>query len=140
MNFTFLNLPLVDGNEEVVRQYMNEGILYAIHCGRHLLGVTLLVERSATAIEIKNIAIEPDYKGKEIAQIVLQMISNSCKEKGYTQVIAGTANFSIDNIVYYQKVGFRMEEIEKDFFSQYNKLIRENGLQAIDKLIFLKML
>ena len=119
----FPYLLLADGNEEMVRQYMNDGILYAIHCGGHLIGVTLLIERTKTSIEIKNIAIEPEYKGKGIGKIVLQMISDSSKAKGYTRVIVGTANSSIDNIVFYQKVGFRMEKIEKDFFIQYEKSI-----------------
>ena len=133
-------LLLADGNQEVVRQYMNDGTLYAIHCGDHLIGATLLIERSKTSIEIKNIAIEPEYKGKGIGKIVLQMICDISKAKGYIQVIVGTANSSIDNIVFYQKVGFRMEKIEKDFFSHYDKPIYENGLQALDKLLFSKTL
>lgn len=136
----FPYLLLADGNEEVVRKYMNDGILYAIHCGGHLIGVTLLIERSKTSIEIKNIAIEPEFKGKGIGKVVLKMISDSSKAKGYTQVIVGTANSSIDNIVFYQKVGFRMEKIEKDFFSHYDKPIYENDLRALDKIIFSKTL
>ncbi|KOS66922.1 GNAT family acetyltransferase [Lysinibacillus contaminans] len=133
-------LLVADGNEEVVRKYMNDGELYAIYCGEHLAGVALLIKQSEASIELKNIAVVPEFKGRGIGKIVLQMISDNCKAKGYTQVIVGTANSSIDNIAFYQKAGFRMERIEKDFFSSYNKPIYENGIRAVDMVIFSKAL
>lgn len=136
----FPYLLLADENEEMVRKYMNDGDLYTIHCGEHLVGVALLIEQSKTSIEIKNIAVKPEFKGKGIGKIVLQMISDNSKAKGYTQVIVGTANSSIDNIAFYQKAGFRMERIDKDFFSSYDKPIYENGIRAVDMIIFSKAL
>ena len=136
----FPYLLLADENEVVVRKYMNDGDLYAIHFGGRIIGAALLIEQSKMVIEIKNIAIEPELKGRGIGKIVIQMISDNCKTKGYTQVIVGTANSSIENIAFYQKVGFRMEKVEKDFFCSYDKPIYENGLRAVDKIIFSKTL
>lgn len=133
-------LLLADENEAVVRNYMNKGELYAIHFCEDLVGVALLIEHSETTIELKNIAIVSEFQGKGIGKIVLQIISDKYKAKGYTQVIVGTANSSIENIAFYQKAGFRMDKIKKDFFSSYSEPIYENGIRAIDMIVFSKVL
>lgn len=136
----FPYLLLADENEGIVRGYMNDGELYAIRCGEHLAGVALLMEQSETTIELKNIAVVQAFRGIGIGKIAVQMINDQCRAKGYTQVIVGTANSSIENIAFYQKAGFRMEKIKKDFFSSYDKPIYENGIRAVDMIIFSKTL
>ena len=55
-------------------------------------------------------------------------------------MIVGTANSSIDNIAFYQKLGFRMAEIKRDFFKAYPTPIFENGIRALDMIVFEKEL
>lgn len=55
-------------------------------------------------------------------------------------MIVGTANSSIGNLAFYQKVGFRITEVKKDFFSKYPEPIFENGIQALDMIMFEKNL
>jgi hypothetical protein len=55
-------------------------------------------------------------------------------------MIVGTTNSSIDNIAFYQKLGFRMAEIKRDFFKAYLTPIFENGIRALDKIVFKKEL
>lgn len=133
-------LLLADEDEAVVHNYMNDGELYVIRYGELFAGVTLLIEQSETTIELKNIAVVSEFQGRGIGKIALQLISDSCQAKGYTQVIVGTANSSIDNIAFYQKAGFRMDKIKKDFFSNYSEPIYENGIRAIDMIVFSKTL
>lgn len=133
-------LLLADESEAVVREYMNKGELYAIICCEKLAGVALLLEQLPTTIEIKNIAIVPEFQGRGIGKIALQMISAISQTNGYIQMVVGTANSSIDNIAFYQKSGFRMETIKKDFFSHYPVQIYENGIRAIDMIVFSKAL
>ncbi|MET4561377.1 RimJ/RimL family protein N-acetyltransferase [Lysinibacillus parviboronicapiens] len=133
-------LLIADESEEAVRQYMNDGDLYEIKCGEKLAGVALLLAQSTTTIELKNIAIKPEFQGRGIGKVALQKISTVSKSQGYKNVIVGTANSSIDNIAFYQKSGFRMETIEKDFFSSYAEPIYENGIRALDMIMFSKAL
>lgn len=133
-------LLLADEDEAIVRNYMNDGELYAIHCGEDLVGVALLIEQSEATIELKNMAVVSEFQGKGIGKIVLQIIYDKYRAKGYTQIIVGTANSSIENIAFYQKAGFRMDKIKKDFFSNYSEPIYENGIRAIDMIVFSKNL
>ncbi len=133
-------LLIADESEVTVRQYMNDGDLYEIKCGGKLVGIALLIAHSATTIELKNIAILSAFQGKGIGKVAVQKITTISASQGYKNVIVGTANSSIDNIAFYQKSGFRMEAIEKDFFSSYPEPIYENGIRALDMIMFSKAL
>lgn len=123
-----------------VRKYLDKGTLYKINCGELLVGVALVIPQTDTTIELKNIAIVPKYQGKGIGKEILRQLTEECQKDGYQTVLVGTANSSIDNIAFYQKAGFRMEAIEKDFFSHYPEPIYENGIRALDMIFFSKQL
>jgi len=133
-------LLLGDESEVAVRQYMNDGDLYAIKCGETLAGVALLIAQSEEIIELKNIAVVQTFQGKGIGKEALNKMFVICKSQGFNNLLVGTANSSIDNIAFYQKSGFRMEAIEKDFFSNYPQPIYENGIRALDMIVFSKAL
>lgn len=133
-------LLLADESEVAVRKYLDKGTLYKINCGELLVGVALVIPQSDTTIELKNIAIETKYQGKGIGKEILRQLTEKCRKEGYQVVLVGTANSSIDNIAFYQKAGFRMEAIEKDFFSHYPEPIYENGIRALDMIFFTKQL
>lgn len=133
-------LMLADESEMVVREYFDKGTLFEIKCGELLVGVALVIAQSDTTIELKNIAIVPKYQGKGMGKEVLRQLTEICQKEGYQTVLVGTANSSIDNIAFYQKAGFRMEAIEKDFFRHYPEPIYENGIRALDMIFFSKAL
>ena len=109
-------------------------------CGEQLAGVALLIPQSKTTIELKNIAIVPKFQAKGLGKEVLRQLTAFCQKEGYQTLLVGTANSSIDNIAFYQKAGFRMESIEKDFFRDYPEPIYENGIRALDMIFFTKQL
>ena len=133
-------LLLADESEVAVRKYLDKGTLYKINCEELLVGVALVIPQTNTTIELKNIAIVPKYQGKGIGKEILRQLTEECQKDGYQTVLVGTANSSIDNIAFYQKAGFRMEAIEKDYFSHYPEPIYENGIRALDMIFFSKQL
>jgi hypothetical protein len=53
---------------------------------------------------------------------------------GCKRVVVGTANAAIGQLAYYQKVGFRLLSIERDFFSPargYAEVIKSGVFQAV---------
>ncbi|HBJ00337.1 MULTISPECIES: GNAT family N-acetyltransferase [Lysinibacillus] len=133
-------LLLADESEEAILKYLNEGTLFEVKCGEQLAGVALLIPQSKTTIELKNIAIVPKFQAKGLGKEVLRQLTAFCQKEGYQTLLVGTANSSIDNIAFYQKAGFRMESIEKDFFRDYPEPIYENGIRALDMIFFTKQL
>ncbi|WP_248736981.1 GNAT family N-acetyltransferase [Neobacillus rhizosphaerae] len=79
-----------------------------------------------------------DCRGNGLGKLVVKEAFHLYKNKGLDKMIVGTANSSIDNLAFYQKLGFRMVEIKKDFFKNYPEPIFENGIRALDMVMFEK--
>lgn len=133
-------LLLADESEDMVQTYIDAGELYEIRMQDDIIGVALYIEEAPHVIELKNIAIRPTYRGQGIGKQVITDSFRIMKDKGYAKMIVGTANCSIDNIALYQKLGFRLYDVKRDFFKQYRKHIIEFGILAIDMWMFEKQL
>lgn len=132
-------LLLADESEEMVKEYLDEGDLYAVYIEDQIAGVALFIEDSSSIVELKNIALTPNWRGRGIGREIIHSLFNLYRGK-YRKMIVGTANSSIDNIAFYQKCGFRITSIRKDFFRQYPEPIFEDGIQALDMIMFEKEL
>ncbi|MGG3570932.1 GNAT family N-acetyltransferase [Bacillus gobiensis] len=127
-------LLLADEDEQIVKQYINEGDMYSISMDGQLVGIILFVYHQQRVVELKNLALAPEWRGRGIGKAVLQKAFDIYK--GMEKMIVGTANSSIENIAFYQKAGFRMTEIRRGYFEKYAKPIFENGIQALDMVMF----
>lgn len=133
-------LMMADESEEIVKEYLNSGDLFAILLNKKTIGIALFIEESSQIIELKNIALLPDYRGKGYGKEVILNTFEIYKGKSFSKMIVGTANSSIANLAFYQKVGFRITNIKHDFFAKYPEPIIENGIRALDMIMFEKIL
>ncbi|KGX84592.1 GNAT family N-acetyltransferase [Pontibacillus marinus] len=133
-------LLLADESEIVISEYINDGDMFAVYAGELLVGVALFTFHSDQIVELKNIAISPTYRGQGVGKAVIQEACSLYRGQGLYKMIVGTANSSIANIAFYQKVGFRMAEVKRDFFLNYPEPIFEDGIRALDMIMFDKIL
>ncbi len=133
-------LLLADESEEIINEYINDGDMFSIQYENQIVGVALFTFPSEYIVELKNIAIVSTFRGKGLGRLVLDKANSIYQNRNYTTMIVGTANSSIENIIFYQKAGFRMAEIKKDFFKKYPEPIYENGIRASDMIMFEKTL
>ncbi|WP_163100657.1 GNAT family N-acetyltransferase [Peribacillus alkalitolerans] len=133
-------LLMADESEEVITLYIDEGELYAIHNEGEFIGVILFIFESSEVVEIKNMALIPEARGKGLGKEVIKKAFHLFREKQYKFMSVGTANSSIANLAFYQKAGFRMTDIKKDFFKKYPEPIFEDGIRALDMVMFSKEL
>lgn len=134
------DLLLADESESIVKTYMDQGKLYSISYAHEHIGVCLFHFPRKDTVEIKNIAIRPAYRGMGLGKQVMDLSSRKFQNSGYTELLVGTANSSIENLSFYQKCGFRFHEIHKDFFLQYPEPFYENGIRGMDMIILRKAL
>lgn len=133
-------LLMADESEEVVNTYINKGDMFAIYDGEVLVGISHFTFPNEQTVELKNIAIHPTHRGKGFGKIVIKEACSIYTKKGLYKMVVGTANSSIANIAFYQKAGFRMSEIKKDFFLNYPEPIFEGGIRALDMIMFDRIL
>ncbi|WP_226682992.1 GNAT family N-acetyltransferase [Sutcliffiella horikoshii] len=130
-------LVMADESESVVKEYIADGQMFAVIVGAEsVAGVALFVEESADVVELKNIGLDPQFRGHGVGKKVIDLAFDIFKEQGFRRMIVGTANSSIANLAFYQKAGFRMVGIRKDFFLKYPEPIFEDGIQALDMVVF----
>ncbi len=57
------------------------------------------------------------------------------RRRGGHALLVGTANAALDNIAFYQKCGFRMVEIRRDYFAYIQPPVAENGIILRDMIV-----
>lgn len=86
--------------------------------------------------EIMELAVAPERQGQGIGRQIVAWLLGEARRRGKRAVLVGTANSSISNIAFYQKCGFRMDHVRKDYFWYYREPIYEDDIQIRDMLVF----
>ncbi len=94
------------------------------------------VRWSTDPAEILELAIVEERQGQGLGKQLVQWLIAEAGRRGAAALLVGTANSSISNIAFYQKVGFRMDHVRKDYFRYYRPPRYENGIQIRDLLVF----
>lgn len=123
-------LPLLLLADDIAESYLHEGELFAIYMAQEVIGVMQCIAVTAEIIELKNFAIAEAQQNKGYGKMALQKLLQYYAQTAYKEMLVGTANSSIANLALYQKVGFDMVGLKRDFFLQYPQAIFENGIQA----------
>ncbi|WP_172187499.1 GNAT family N-acetyltransferase [Lentilactobacillus kribbianus] len=129
-------LLMADPDQTQVKKYIRQADLYEITVGLDQLGVLAFVAVDTQTIELKNVAVLPDYRNRGLASYAINEMMQRYHQKGYTKMVVGTANSSITNFSFYQKLGFRFAAIRPNFFANYRQPIYENGIRAHDLIMF----
>ncbi len=132
-------LFLADPSKEMIDLYFDYTYTYVADIESQIVGVLVLYPLDNDAIEIKNIAVVSEYQEKGIGTALLSRIFTLMKNKGFTKLIIGTANTSIIPLQFYQKMGFKICSIKKNFFIEnYSEPIFEDGNQCVDLIMLEK--
>jgi ribosomal protein S18 acetylase RimI-like enzyme len=94
-----------------------------------------VVRWDADESEIVYIATRADLRGQGYGKAIIRGIIEEARQQGVRSVCVGTANTGLSNIAFYQKCGFRMDSVRKDYFDYFPEPIYENGIQMRDMLV-----
>ncbi len=132
-------LELADPSRIQINEYLKTGTCYLAKVDSRVVGVLVLNQIDSTSIEVKNIAVDAREQGKGFGKALLRYSELVSRELGFDKLIIGTGNSSLDQLALYQKVGFEMLEIQKDYFiKNYTEPIFENGIQCKHMVILEK--
>jgi ribosomal protein S18 acetylase RimI-like enzyme len=132
------HLPLLlqaDDSEEHMRSYLDHGELLEIHVPDGMIGIAVLV-READEVEIGNIALAAEYRGRGLGRAAITAIADRCARAGASRLTVGTSDCSLGTIAFYRKAGFRFAGVREGYFDAYPVAVVENGIRARDMVMF----
>ncbi|MDG0873810.1 GNAT family N-acetyltransferase [Paenibacillus thiaminolyticus] len=126
-------LLLADPSAELVHEYLGRGTCFLAEQEGEVIGVYVLLPTRPGTAELVNVAVAESHQGQGIGkQLVLHAIETA-KALGCQTIEVGTGSTSISQLALYQKCGFRMTGIDRDFFVRhYEEEIYENGMLLRD--------
>ncbi len=131
----YLGLLLeADDSEEMVRAYMDQGLLFEIRDDDQPVG-EVLVLRGDDDIEIKSIALEEDHRGRGVGPAAIAEVVRRARGERVARVIVGTADSAPDTIAFYRRCGFRDAGLREGFFDAYPEPVMVDGVQAHDMVL-----
>ncbi|WMX12705.1 GNAT family N-acetyltransferase [Aureispira sp. CCB-E] len=131
-------LLLADETIEAINRYIHQSDCYVFEHQGQLLGLYVLFPINNHCIEIKNIAVLESAQGKGIGTLLIRDAIQKAKEQSYTTILIGTANTAFKQLYLYQKEGFEIDDIKKNFFiDNYPTPIYEKGI-LLNHMIMLK--
>jgi ribosomal protein S18 acetylase RimI-like enzyme len=107
---------------------------YAVLEGEALIGAATLRWEPEES-EIVYIAVAPERRGQGVGKAIIALLLDEARRHGTRAVLVGTANSSLENIAFYQKCGFRMDHVRRDYFSYIQPPISEHGIPMRDMIV-----
>ena len=128
-------LLLADPSIEIINDYINRGECYAAYANNNIVGSFVIIRTRPLTLELVNVSVRAEYQGKGIGKRLIQSAIELAKQENAKVLELGTGNSSINQLALYQKCGFRIVGVDRDFFRRhYKEKIIENGIECIDMI------
>ena len=123
-------LLLADEQEDMIDRYLERGTVYVLE-DDGVKAQCVVTDEGDNVLELKNIAVEPNWQGKGYGKAMVDFLVRTYKEQ-YRVLQVGTGD-SPSTIPFYEACGFRRHHLVKNFFTDhYDHPIYEGGVQLVD--------
>lgn len=111
-------LPLfahADDSAAEIDSYINLGEVLVARRAQRIIGHVQLIAACADW-EIKSVAVIEKQRGQGIGAALVRAALDRAFSAGASRILAAAAAADIDNLRFYQRLGFRMDRVERDAF------------------------
>lgn len=123
-----------DPSIKKVTGYLGQSKCFVATVNEVVVGAYVVKAIAPDVYELMNVSVAPPHQQKGIGTMLLKHAISSVREMGARRLEVGTGTFGYQ-LTYYQREGFRVSAIERDFFlNNYPEAIYENGIQHKDML------
>ncbi len=127
-------LLLADEQENMIDRYLERGTMFVLD-DNGVKAVCVVTEEENKILEIKNIAVKPEYHKCGYGKAMIKYIINYYKND-YNVLQVGTGESPL-TVPFYKKCGFHESHRIKNFFTEnYNHPIYECGILLKDMIYF----
>ncbi len=134
-------LLLADPSIEIIDEYLKLSQIFIAEQNKIVFGTTVLQNLGNKICEIKNVSVKEELQGQGIGKYLIENVTDFARKMNFRTIQIGTANSSVRQLYLYQKLGFEITEIKRNFFiDNYIDKIYENGIQAKHMIMLSKAL
>lgn len=135
-NIDLLTALLADADEDEarVREAVAGNTSYLITLNGAAIGALTMYWDSPES-EILYIAVDDAHRGHGAGRIALVWVIDEARRRGIHTLTVGTASSSFGALAFYQKCGFRVTAVRRDYFAYIQPPAYENGIQIRDMLV-----
>ena len=121
-----------DPSREAVADYIARGSCYIARIEGRTVGVSVLLRTRPFTMELVNLCVAEPYRRQGIATRLIAHAAERARAAECRILEVGTGNAGIGQLALYQRCGFSIESIEKDYFVRYYpEPIYENGTRPL---------
>lgn len=128
-------LLLADEQEDMIDRYIDSGTMFVLD-DDGIKSVCIVTDEGGGILEIKNIAVAPEFQGKGYGRLMIEHLADKYK-KDFSVLQVGTGDSPL-TVPFYEKCGFvRIHIVENFFTDNYDHPIYECGV-LLKNMIYLQ--
>ena len=133
-------LPLfqqADDSALHIASYIELGEVLVAREEPRLVGHAQLIAMTSAEWELKSVAVIAARQGRGIGRALVRAALLRAFEAAAVRVQVSTASADIDNLRFYQRLGFRLERVERDVFTVergYPAGLESDGIPVRDRV------
>jgi ribosomal protein S18 acetylase RimI-like enzyme len=127
-----------DDSESEILGYRDLGDLLVAREDGIIVGHAQVVEcAEAGLFELKSLAVVEERRSKGIGAALVRAALEHCRMQGGQSILVATAAASIHALKFYQRQGFRIRRVIRDFYvpSRGYRPLELNGIPLLDEVI-----
>jgi GNAT superfamily N-acetyltransferase len=129
---------LAEDSARALDGYIDQGrVLVALAKGEIVGHVQITGTHGARELEIKSLAVDPMMQRRGIGRALVEAAARVARDESCSRLVVATAAVDIGNLLFYQRLGFRMRAIERDAFSVaagYEPGLTIDGIELRDRV------
>lgn len=125
-----------EGDERILTALYDPAcVAYAARVDGQLIGAAVVRWDAHEGNEIVYIAVAAEQRGRGYGKRIIAALQVELSTRGGQSLLVGTANSSLENIAFYQKCGFRIFGVRRDYFTYIQPPLEEHGIRMRDMLV-----
>ena len=130
---------LAEDSAAELDSYLGCGDVLVADNGDGVIGHLQLVGTgTAKEAEIRNMAVAPAHRRRGIGTALVEAAVERARREGRTSLVVATAAADVNNLRFYQRVGFRFRSVERDAFTSdagYAPDLNVDGIALRDRVV-----
>ena len=128
---------LAEDSPRRVEEHIDEGEVLVGLLGDRIVGHVQLTDAGPGTAEIASLAVAEDVRRRGHGRALVDAALARARERAHTCVRVATAAADVDNLAFYQRLGFRMRSVERDAFTEgdgYPPGLSADGIPVRDRV------